>query len=266
DLVLISELATDTAAFAVSISREFDIPFARILMIEPADSKGAVQSMDPRLWRIARPLNVGDLHVTLAAAIAAPAAAVDSPAERTYRDGLDGAGARVVLIADDNHANILVAQAMVERLGYATLTVNDGQQALDAVQSRDIALLLLDCYMPGMDGFAATQAIRRLRGPQRHLPIVAMTARVGSEDRQRCTAAGMDDILIKPLSIDALAHVFNKLLDAPSPATLTAVDTAPMQNAPALHSIDMAVLQRLRDQIGDQRLGLLVRAVLEGMP
>ncbi len=77
-------------------------------------------------------------------------------------------------------------------------------------------LMLTDCHMPHMDGFALTDAIRRAEGPQEHMPIVAVTANAMDGERQHCLARGMDDYLTKPLRLGELGRVLAKWLPVPA--------------------------------------------------
>jgi CheY-like chemotaxis protein len=86
----------------------------------------------------------------------------------------------------------------------------NGKDAVTAVEAADYDLVLMDCQMPEMDGFAATRAIRNLdRG--RQLPIIAMTANAMAEDRQICLEAGMDDYLAKPISTEQLYNLVERV-------------------------------------------------------
>ncbi|HEX4621192.1 MAG TPA: response regulator, partial [Myxococcaceae bacterium] len=89
-------------------------------------------------------------------------------------------------------------------LGYEVETVSSGVAALDAMRDGRYAAVLMDCLMPEMDGYEATRRIRELDGPERHIPIVALTAAAMAGDRERCLAAGMDDYVSKPLDLDLL--------------------------------------------------------------
>jgi CheY-like chemotaxis protein/HPt (histidine-containing phosphotransfer) domain-containing protein len=89
--------------------------------------------------------------------------------------------------------------------------VVDGFQAVQAVAHCNYDAVLMDCQMPGMDGFAAARAIRAAEGSRR-LPIIALTASALPGDRERCVAAGMDDYLTKPLTRDALVAVLGRYL------------------------------------------------------
>jgi len=102
-----------------------------------------------------------------------------------------------VLVADDNAINRKVAASILRGHGAEVRLAENGEEAVLMVESGSFDLVLMDCRMPVMDGFEATQAIRRL--PQgMSLPIVAITASAMSEDRELCARAGMDDFLAKP--------------------------------------------------------------------
>jgi len=108
-----------------------------------------------------------------------------------------------ILLVEDNVVNQKVAMRLLERMGHRIDIAPDGQQAVAAVQVVHYDLVLMDCQMPVMDGYAATAAIRSLECGK-HLPIVAMTAHAMPEDRRRCLEAGMDEYLAKPISADKL--------------------------------------------------------------
>lgn len=113
-----------------------------------------------------------------------------------------------VLIAEDHPINQQVLQLYLAELGIPYDTANNGQEALDAVLSTEYALVLMDCQMPEMDGFAATAAIRkRETRAGRRTPIIAVTAHAMEGDRERCIAAGMDDYLSKPIKPSHLRKI-----------------------------------------------------------
>ena len=145
------------------------------------------------------------LEPALDAAAAAPAGASDDT-------NAPGPRPAHVLVVEDNAVNRLVVQAMLERLGMTVTLANDGAQALAAVQTDDIDVVLMDCQMPIMDGYEATRRIRSSGHPRATLPIIALTANALAEDRQRCDAAGMDDYLPKPVTGEALASVLQRHL------------------------------------------------------
>ena len=119
-----------------------------------------------------------------------------------------------VLLVEDNPVNALVAQAMLERAGLHVECVDDGEQALQRVRERRYDLVLMDCQMPGMDGFEATRRIRAEERAAGQVPlrIVALTANALEGDRQRSLDAGMDDHLAKPFGEAELALVLQRHL------------------------------------------------------
>ncbi|MBN2717984.1 MAG: response regulator [Deltaproteobacteria bacterium] len=118
------------------------------------------------------------------------------------------AGDRKVLLAEDNRTNQAVAKGMLKKLGFQVMVVEDGRQALDALEKNDdIELVLMDCQMPVMDGYEAT---RRIRMQNSAIPILAMTANAMEGDREKCIEAGMDDYLAKPISLSALSEILSK--------------------------------------------------------
>ena len=111
--------------------------------------------------------------------------------------------------SEDNVVNQKVAQAMLARLGCEVTTVVDGAEAVAALEQGSYALVLMDCQMPVLDGYQATEEIRR-REAARSLPrtpIVALTANAMAQDRERAVAVGMDAYLAKPIELDDLSAV-----------------------------------------------------------
>jgi signal transduction histidine kinase/ActR/RegA family two-component response regulator len=115
-----------------------------------------------------------------------------------------------ILLAEDNAVNRTVAIRLLQRMGHRVDAAFDGAQAVAAVQRDRYDLILMDCQMPVMDGYAAAQEIRRLRLPVTPT-IVALTANAMPEDRRRCLDAGMDEYLAKPISLDQLSALIDNL-------------------------------------------------------
>ena len=117
----------------------------------------------------------------------------------------------VVLVVEDNPINQTVILGQLRRLGLTARVVDDGRGAVEAVASQRFALVLMDLYMPVMDGYEATEQIRR-HPHGSELPIIAVTANATEQVRSRCLAVGMDDFLSKPLRIGHLSKCLARWL------------------------------------------------------
>ena len=115
-----------------------------------------------------------------------------------------------VLVVEDNTVNQLVAEGLVTHLGYDVDIAENGVEAVDAVASIDYAAVLMDCHMPVMDGYAATQEIRRRENGGERVPVIAMTAGVTPADQERCLVAGMDAYIPKPVALSTLKDVLSR--------------------------------------------------------
>jgi len=121
-----------------------------------------------------------------------------------------GTVALTALLVEDNPANQLVGTKLLERLGYDVDVAGDGYEAVSAFASRHYDVVLMDCQMPGMDGYDASRRIRGDEAPDQRTPIVALTAGASNGDRERCLAAGMDDYITKPVRPETLAAVLRR--------------------------------------------------------
>ena len=139
------------------------------------------------------------------------------------------ASAYHVLVAEDNEINQIVVRELLKRMGFTCSLAENGRQAVDQAASRTFDLVLMDCQMPVLDGFAAVAEIRR--GEERdteggwarrggRLPVAALTANALAGDREACLSAGMDDYLSKPLDRTALAEFLQRWLPADRPVTV----------------------------------------------
>lgn len=133
--------------------------------------------------------------------------------------------AKTLLIADDNEVNRMILTAILEKLGYTALAAKDGQEAIDLwEQNPNLAALFLDCQMPRLDGYEATQRIRQQETKRlsTRIPIVAITADIREANIHRCKEVGMDEILSKPFRSADVMHLLERMqLSFTSPAQNT---------------------------------------------
>ena len=146
-----------------------------------------------------------------------------------------------VLVVEDNPINRQVAVAMLGKLGCHCDVAINGVEAVAATAKQDYLVVFMDCQMPVMDGFAATTAIRKRDGEERHLRIVALTANAMTGDRERCLAAGMDDYVSKPIREADLAKAMERARNGqrvtPATVPVAPASAAPLLDATALHGL-----------------------------
>jgi PAS domain S-box-containing protein len=172
----------------------------------PARAAEAVESAAAPEIAGRRALIVDDLEATASAAIRGPALA------NLIR----------VLVAEDNSVNQMVAVRLLERLGCRVDVAGNGAEAVQMATRLPYHLIFMDCHMPEMDGFDATVEIRRRETEVglKPMPIVALTASVLQEDRDRCVSAGMNDIIGKPVQPSELAHVLRRFVPKEAPGAV----------------------------------------------
>jgi len=167
-----------------------------------------------------------------------------------------------VLVVDDNEVNREVAGVILQSWGCSVSYAVDGREALEMVRDTRPALVLMDCHMPGLDGFECTTAIRsteRGAGAGR-LPIVGVSASTLREERDRCAACGMDDFLPKPITVAAVGAALQRYLGATARSTARSNHSA--TEAPPGDSrglLDLEHLQEMRSAAGPEFPHLLNR-------
>jgi CheY-like chemotaxis protein/HPt (histidine-containing phosphotransfer) domain-containing protein len=155
------------------------------------------------LW-LTKPIKERQLQAAVLGKPVAPRTRPERPPLRARKTGR-------ILIAEDNAVNQMVTLRQVKKLGCSADAVSTGREALAALKRAKYDLVLMDCHMPEMDGFEAAMAIRKTESGHR-LPIIALTASVRQEDRDHCTASGMDDFLAKPVNEADLMKVLDRWL------------------------------------------------------
>ncbi|EJC7119651.1 response regulator [Vibrio parahaemolyticus] len=117
-----------------------------------------------------------------------------------------------VLIVEDTEVNQRVVRIMLELLGLKVSVASHGEEALQLCREHAFDLIFMDCQMPVMDGFIATEQIRNMNEWGAHVPIIALTANVVKEDQQRCFEAGMNEFVAKPVTKGRLQQIFEQYL------------------------------------------------------
>ena len=180
---------------------------------------------------LAKPIRAGQLDSVLLGCIgrdaAEPRAAVTLAMPTAERI------AARLLLAEDNPVNRKVAVHTLRRVGYDVEVVGNGQEALDALARNEYDAVLMDCQMPVLDGFSATEELRRREAGGRRTPVIALTASAMASDRDRCLAAGMDDYLTKPLRAADLAAVLLRWLGPPGASGAAHPPSVPTARTPA---------------------------------
>ncbi len=125
-----------------------------------------------------------------------------------------------VLVVDDNEINQVVACKFLQKLGCQVEVARNGREAVESIARATYDAVLMDCEMPEMTGYEATQEIRRQeQHTAKHLPIIALTGHASPEDAAKCRQAGMDDVVTKPLTLPALREKLERLLAGPASQT-----------------------------------------------
>ncbi|MEM9164203.1 MAG: response regulator [Cyanobacteria bacterium P01_F01_bin.4] len=138
----------------------------------------------------------------------APNPAAPGPAATPRRTSANSAAR--ILVVEDAITNQYLMMRILKKLGYQADAVSDGQKALDQLAIHDYDLVLMDCQMPVLDGYEATQQLRHREGKQRRTVVIGVTAAAMAGDREKCLIAGMDDYLSKPIRLEALKSLLEQ--------------------------------------------------------
>jgi PAS domain S-box-containing protein len=169
-----------------------------------------------------------------------------------------------VLVAEDNPANQMIIQSLLERLGLTVDVVANGLEALDAASSRSYDLVMMDIGMPEMDGIAATRAIRALESPMARVPIVAVTAHVMRGERESLLTQGLDDYLSKPIDRTALLDCVTRWIkQEDSEVTISDRVETLNEESGSEHVLDRGILDQLFEDVGAENAEAVVDAFLQ---
>ena len=221
----------DAALLASSI-RAFDPlseqPF--VLLLEPGAAEPSEEETQAFLTALNLPLAAGPLDNVL------HCIAAFDPAQRTIREDarLRAAQAGIhrrlrILIAEDNAVNRMVTAKILQRAGHLPVLAETGDEALDTLEAQDFDAVLMDINMPGTSGLDAVRLYRFANSDRPHLPFIALTADATPENRERCEAVGMDDIITKPVDSARLLETIHACIAGRAPAA--APDSSPREKA-----------------------------------
>ena len=258
-VLLIDLEMPDFSGLDVIRSLRLDSRFAalRIIVLSSAEGIGNEErnALDVTAC-LTKPVRQSDLLAAIDAVQNRVQSPAGSPAKERQR--LRGR----VLVAEDNESNLIVACTHLERAGLEVRVAANGRLALDLLSTENFDLVLMDCQMPELDGFAATMALReREVGTGRRVPVVALTANAMQGDRERCVAAGMDDYLAKPYSGELILSVLKRWLpvERRQPFSSAPVVALPTQREPPL---DLAALDKIR-ALSPENAELLIQQLIQ---
>ena len=249
----------DGLTLAQNIKAESDIADAKLILLTPLG-----QRLDAEIMRLAgltgsllKPVRLSRMEECLLRVLTQGdrTIALPSPSETAFlhRSKVPPGEIRPlrILLVEDNSVNQRVALLQLKKLGYEPDTALNGEQAVAAVQAKPYNVVLMDCHMPVMDGYTATQRIREWeqREHRPRLRILAMTADAGRGDAEHCFAAGMDDFITKPVHLPELSAALERAGSAATTAEAgTPPPAEPAVTPPAEEpTLDFSVLATLRD-------------------
>jgi PAS domain S-box-containing protein len=232
----------DALALARTIRADPAIAATRLVLLSGTGLRGEATEASEAGFDafLSKPVRQSPLHDCLVTLVGASADSGARPliTRHTLAESRSARRARI-LLAEDNEVNQKLAVAVLEKFGYRVEVVADGREAVNAAARDGYDLVLMDCQMPEMDGYAAATEIRRRQNGGPRIPIVAMTASAMQGERERCLAAGMDDYVTKPIDRRRLQEVLDQWLGTAEP------DPAPDAPIERDAGFDLAHLQSI---------------------
>ncbi|MCD6365667.1 MAG: response regulator [Planctomycetes bacterium] len=273
-LLLLESDVGDMPAFDVArgIIETPDLAQTAIIMLSSVGLRGdAAQCRELGIAAyLTKPFEQSEIQTAAAAAISSRTAQGDVKTLVTRHSLREERGHLKILVAEDNYVNREHATMLLEKWGHEVECVETGSDAVARHAAEEFDLILMDMEMPGMNGLAATAAIRSgEKDSDQHVPIIAMTANAMESAREKCLAGGMDDYVSKPVSSDVLMQTILRVMEkygkrreiSPATASGEEVDTS----RPVDVTLDLAAAMEHVD--GDRdALGRLARAYLSDFP
>ncbi len=217
NVLLMDSRAGSAPAIELLVRLKARLQGVKTIVLLPASERAVLPAMQAAGFNgyLIKPIRCASLIQRVAAVLNGqdtPAEDAAFPEERAPKLAAQGVSLRI-LVAEDNRINVMLATALLGKMGHRVDTVANGREAVEALATAPYDLVLMDVHMPEMDGLEATKRIRAQEKAGRRrsrMPIVALTASTLDDDRQVCVDAGMDDFLAKPLNLDALRAVLTR--------------------------------------------------------
>lgn len=187
-----------------------------------------------------------------------------TPQSKAIESGLEGKAN--VLVVDDNIVNQKLAAKILQKLGRQVDICSNGAEAVERIRKGSYDIVFMDCQMPVMDGYTATQEIRNWESAGRRLPIIAMTANAMKGDREKCLEAGMDDYMTKPFKkADFARNLETWLEDRAQPQSQTEPAKAASESGLQVLVVDDNIVNQKLASKFLQKLGHRVDIVSNGL-
>ncbi|MBM3301486.1 MAG: response regulator, partial [Deltaproteobacteria bacterium] len=258
NLVIVGSTMQDMDGFELAerINRNPSLIGSSTIMLASTGARGDAarcQKMGIAAY-LPKPINQADLFDAISGVLGASSGATVRPSLITRYSIRESRRRLRILLVEDNEVNRLMTRRILEKMGHAVSTVENGKEALEMLEKESFDLVLMDIQMPEMDGVEATIAIRereKIRGE--HVPVVAMTACAMESDRERCLESGMDDYLSKPVKSEELFRTIERLSSglkaSQAPQSRISASTEVLDEAELLDQVegDRALLKQVVD-------------------
>lgn len=206
-----------------------------------------------------KPVTQKELRTTIVTVLAGHA----STEEHRLQPAIPESSRRLhILLAEDNVVNQRVATSLLTRLGHDVVVANDGRAAVETFAGQYFDLILMDVQMPHLSGLDATMEIRRIEARRGGgaVPIIAMTARAMTGDREQCLAAGMNEYLSKPIQATRVVEAIRRVMTTAEPSSIESSPIEPTGRARSMHASERAALEAVG---GDMELLRELHTLLE---
>ncbi len=272
----------DGSQLARTITADLTIGMIPLVLLTSLGRRGDIEAAKQAGFKgyLTKPVRKTHLHDCLSMVLGLnpqePATSFSPPLVTEYLlNELSGRTNARILVAEDHMVNQQLAVMLLEKLGHRADVVANGKEAIEAVKRISYDLILMDCQMPEMDGYTATQIIRKSETGLSQIPIIAMTANAMSGDREKCLTAGMSDYLTKPVDQEQLQKTLQQWLpssrgsvraigiDSQRTSIICEDSGKPRktQELVAPPAINLAAIQQIRDLAGDNHKTILTRVI-----